>query len=106
MTYEEARDKMAGWLERHADASLNRPEEGFDEMDGLVPRVPESRWKKVFIALNFWDGWLDASNHDWQYYEPICELDWPVLARTVAEDLRADREVTSPLVLALFDRKP
>lgn len=71
-------------------------------MDASVARVADNLWDKIFIALQFWDGWIDASNHDWQYYEPIMAADWPMMAREIAMALRADREITNPVVLDRF----
>ena len=76
---------------------------GFDAFDGNLPRNVGARFDKLFIALNFWDGWIDARNHDWEYYDPIQARDWPVLARSIAERIEADAEVTDTRVLRKFD---
>ena len=76
---------------------------GFDDLDARLPRGHGSEFDKLFIALNFWDGWIDARNHDWQYYKGIQEGDWPRLARGIVEALSADREISEPIVLAHFD---
>ena len=68
MTYDDARMQLADWLDRHACASADRPYEGYNETDLALPRGQGPKWDKVFIALHFWDGWIDASNHDWRYY--------------------------------------
>jgi hypothetical protein len=103
MTYDEARTSLAAWLEHHALISPDLPHEGYDVMDRDLPRDPDPRWRKIFVALSFWDGWIDASNHDWQYYDPICASDWPVLAREIAFDLRNDREISNPEVVKRFE---
>ena len=71
-------------------------------MDGALPRVDDARWDKVFVALSFWDGWIDASNHEWKYYEPIQKDDWPRLVDEIARSLREDREVTNSVILKRF----
>lgn len=53
-----------------------KPHAGYAELDHDLPRSADPQWKKLFIALNFWDGWIDASNHNWQHYEPIEAKDW------------------------------
>ena len=103
MTYDDARSGMAERLERHAMASPDHPHEGYDEFDGALPRNVGAEWYKIFIALHFWDGWIDASNHAWAHYEPIARSDWPQLARELASNLRADRDITNPVVLKHFD---
>jgi hypothetical protein len=103
MTYDDARIRLAEWLDRHATASADQPHDGYDDLKAVLPRGSDPRWTKVFIALHFWDGWIDASNHDWRYYEPILKSDWPTLARELASDLRADREVSNPFILNRFD---
>ena len=81
MTFNYARFQMAEWLEQNAITSPDHPGSGYDEMNGALPRGVDVRWDKLFIVLSFWDGWIDANNHEWQYYEPIQENDWPRLAR-------------------------
>jgi hypothetical protein len=94
MTYEQARDTMAGWLDRHAQNSPSTPHAGYDEIDAGLPRdSSDPKWKKLFVALTFWDSWIDASNHEWRYYEPLKADDWPRLARSIAEDLRNDHDL-------------
>ncbi len=61
--------------------------------------------ENVAIALNFLDGWADASNHEWQYYEGIDVDDWPQLAQVIAGSLRQNREIVAPAVLRHFKLK-
>lgn len=102
MIYDEARVRMADFLEKNAAGYSTSPRNGYDDMDGALPRSVGAEWTKVFIALSFWDGWIDASNHEWRYYDPIGQNDWPELAREIAGDLRCDREITNPEVLKRF----
>jgi len=78
---------------------------GFDQFDTNLPRNKEPRFDKLYIALNFWDGWIDSRNHSWQYYEPLLEEDWPRLARSIVLSLETDDDVKDPLVLEKFDLK-
>lgn len=50
----------------------------------------------------FCNGWADARNHDWQFYEPLIATDWPRLAREIAADLVAGRTISSPEVQRQF----
>ena len=103
MTYDEARIRLAEHLERHATGSRDRLHDQYDEFDASLVRHSDARWDKIFIALDFWGGWIDASNHGWAFYEPIAESDWPRLACELAGDLRADRDISNPVVLHRFD---
>jgi hypothetical protein len=77
----------------------------FDEFDANLPRDDQPEFNKLFIALNFWDGWIDARNHDWQYYSGINQSDWPVLARHIVRAIANDSEITEPAVLRHFNLK-
>jgi hypothetical protein len=72
-------------------------------LDGGLPRGSGAELDKLFIALSFWDGWIDARNHEWQYYPGIEESDWPKLAKEIVKALAKDQEITQPTVLAHFD---
>ena len=74
----------------------------FDEVERDLPKDgPE--FYKLHVARHFWDGWIDARNHDWRHYELISKEDWPTLARQIVDDIRADLEVTNPIVVGMFD---
>ena len=105
MTYDEARAIIAEHLERHASAA-GSPQDGYDGVDVALPRDRGPAWAKVYTALSFWDSWIDAWNHQWRYYEPIREQDWPVLAREIARRLREDREIEDPVIVKRFAPKP
>jgi hypothetical protein len=96
--HELTRDAEAHEARRYQDIGA-----GFDQVDAELPRDEGPEFDKLFIALDFWDGWIDARNHDWQYYKGIKERDWPRLARTIIKALEADQEITDPLVLSHFD---
>lgn len=72
-----------------------------DVLAGLLPL--KDRWTpRVSVALQFWDGWIDARNHDWRYYPGIARDDWPRLARDIARSLREGVEPTDPNLMAHF----
>ena len=106
-TYEQARGYLVAALRHEAGAQeQGRPEQvgsAFDEFDANLPREGGPEFDKLHIALNFWDGWIDARNHDWQYYKPIRQQDWLRLARSIAAQVEADEQVMEPLVLERFD---
>lgn len=74
----------------------------FDNLEYHLPRGTSPELSRLHIALTFWDGWIDARNHGWPA-GPIAATEWPALARDVAADLEAGRDVSNPLVLARFD---
>ena len=106
LTYAEARDALVQHL-RH-DALAHETERfdaigrRFDSIEHHFPRGTAPEYGRLHIALTFWDGWIDARNHGWPR-GPISEADWPRLARVVADDLAADRDIVEPVVLARFD---
>ena len=107
MRYDELRERFASNLETAARAQeagdLPGIETGFAEVDRMLPGGEGAEYDKLHIARYFWDGWIDARNHDWQYYEGIAEQGWPQLARLLATDLRADREPQETRILQHFD---
>ena len=107
MTYLEAKQALIKELRRDVEAhEASRHEQvgaGFDEFDRKLPRGQGPEFDKLSIAFNFWDGWIDARNHNWLYYDGINESDWPVLARPIIASLEADEEISEPMVLDHFD---
>lgn len=106
LSYEQARDflitRFKKLMNSHEQGNYSEIHQGFDEFDALVPRSSSPRFRKVLIALSFWDGWIDASNHNWDYYEGISKDDWPQLCRTIIRDLSSDRDLTNRAVVDLF----
>jgi hypothetical protein len=109
LTYLEAnRAMISGLLQAASEQEagrLSEIEQFFDTLDERLPRDAGPEFDQLFIALNFWDGWIDARNHDWKYYEGIRAEDWPQLAKRIVEDLKADREITDEVVRKHFDFK-
>ena len=62
--------------------------ENYDPTYGRILEVNADYDEAVAFAFTFWDNWVDASNHDWQYHEPINERDWPLFAREIAHAVR------------------
>lgn len=87
----------------HEAGDLPAVSSGFREMDAELPRNADPRFDKLFLALAFWDCWIDARNHDWQYYPGTEEADWPRLARVIVRDLEQDRDITDSHIVAQFD---
>jgi hypothetical protein len=67
-------------IEAHKGRNFKEIHEGFDVFDRNLPRVKGQGWENFGIALNYWDTWIDAKNHNWQYYKPLTDNDWPNLA--------------------------
>ena len=106
MTYEAARDALATHLQHDAAAHEQERYDAigrrFDDVERHFPRGTAPELGRLHVALAFWDGWIDARNHGWPA-GPVAAAAWPALARAVAADLEADRDVAAPLVLARFD---
>ena len=93
---------LRGDAAAHAAERFDAIGRAFDGVESRFPRGVEPELAPLHVALAFWDGWIDARNHGWPS-GPIARDAWPELARSVAADLEAGREITSPLVLARFD---
>lgn len=106
-TYASARDAIAEHLRRDAAAhDAGRFDEigrRFDALEHAFPRGSDAGLAKLRIAMIFWDAWIEARNLGWQGTKGIQPGEWPVLARGVADDLAADREISDDRVLERFD---
>lgn len=106
MNYMEARDSLVANLRLDADAheagQFDAVGRRFDWLEHRFPRGTAPELGRLHIALTFWDGWIHSRNHGWPP-GPIKVDEWPGLARSVADDLSADREVSNPKVLENFD---
>ena len=106
MTYIPARDALIEQLraDARAHAAERYDEIGrrFDRLEHHFPTGTAPELGRLHIAFAFWDGWIDARNNGWPR-GPIALTDWGTLAESVASDLAADREISSPLVLSRFD---
>jgi hypothetical protein len=74
---------------------------GFEEFEARVP-ADVTPGEALGVVLRFWDGWIDARNHDWHHYEPLTAADWPCLARQIATELSSGPDITNVLVLQEF----
>ena len=106
MNYTEARDALVVHLRQ--DAAAHEAENydaigrRFDAIEYRFPRGTDPELGRLHIALTFWDGWVHARNHGWPP-GPIATTEWPRLAREVAADLEANRDVSSAEVIKHFD---
>ena len=101
-----ARDALATHLREDAEAHeaerFDAIGRRFDGVERHFPRGGAPELDRLHVALAFWDGWIDARNNGWPR-GPIARDDWPKLADQVADDLAADKNISSPIVLARFD---
>jgi hypothetical protein len=106
LTYTAARDTLVNELRGNAaDHEAERYDtigRRFDRLEHEFPTGTAPELGRLHIALAFWDGWIDARNNGWPR-GPIDTAAWPTLARRVADDLAADRDISDPLVLSRFD---
>ncbi len=111
-TYAAARDQLIDQLLSDAVAhEAERYDEvgrRFDDVERVLPHGGPPELGRLRVALTFWDGWIGARNRGWPPISSIAKKEWPVLARIVAADLEADRDVTDMRVVARFDvgRRP
>ncbi len=106
MDYSAARDTLVTHLRQDALAHDAQQYDAvgrrFDAIEHRFPTGTAPELGKLHIALTFWDGWVHARNHSWPP-GPIGVSEWPLLARAVADDLEANRDITSEKVLQYFD---
>lgn len=106
LRYASARDAIVEQLRR--DALLHEAERydeigrRFDAVEHAFPSGSAPELIKLRVALTFWDAWIDARNLGWPS-SGIEKASWPLLARAIAEDLGADREISDPAMRARFD---
>lgn len=109
-TYSQAKkylvENLTQDIEHHSRGEFKKIGERFDVFDQNLPRNSDPEFDKLFLALNFWDSWQDARNHEWRYYKGISQADWPQLARMIIKDIEEDKEITSSMILEHFDFKP
>jgi hypothetical protein len=106
-TYVTARDALVARLLEDATAHeagrVDAVGRRFDAIERDLPRGNAPELTKLRIALTFWDGWIEARNGGWPSSTDIARPEWPELARVIAGDLAADRDITDARVLARFD---
>jgi hypothetical protein len=89
----------------HESGQFDAIGEGYDDAEGELLPLEERRERDVGIAFSFWDGWIDARNHDWQCYDGIAQNDWPILARAIAASLEEPSSINDSRVLKHFARE-
>jgi len=97
-----AADGLVRCAAAHHRGDLVLLEKEFDQFEDSLQRDATVIPDDLLIILNFWDAWVDSSNHEWQYHEPIREADWPRLALEIADYLRGDTTALSPIVQENF----
>ena len=106
LTYEKARDALVRELRLnaldHEGGRYDAIGRVFDRLEHEFPVGAAPELGRLHIALTFWDGWIDARNNGWPR-GAIGVADWPTLARRVADDLEADRDISDTTVLTQFD---
>ena len=109
-TYDEAKHYLIDHLSRdvalHVAGDYWHVGDNFDEFDKNLPRNDDPKFKKLYIVLNFWDGWQDSRNHDWHFYKGISKNDWPRLAEIIIQNVKEEKEITGEIILEHFDLKP
>lgn len=105
--YDALRARFAGLLRR--DVSLHRLGKfdklgaDFMAMQSQLRQGGDERYRKLLVALRFWDAWILARNTDWMEYGHVKVDAWPGLAERLVADLEADRDITDPDLSTAFD---
>lgn len=77
---------------------------GFRAIEQAIPRLLGGRWRKIYVALGFWDTWLAEAERGFPDNLFLRTAQWAPLARVVADDLLADRDISNAQVLGIADR--
>lgn len=84
LTYDEAKHYLIEHLSRHVALHVAgdywHVGDNFDDFDANLPRNDDPKFKKLHIALNFWDGWQDQeimTGTSIKAYPKMIGLDWP-----------------------------
>ncbi len=109
LTSEAARQALAVYLVTDAAAQESERYDAvgrrFDGFEHAFPEGDDATLIDLRMALTFWDAWIDARNHGWQPTAGIQQGEWPGLARGIAADLTAHREIGNAHVRELFDAR-
>jgi len=105
--YQILRERLAEALvhaaEHHAAGRFDRLGEGYEALEAELRQEGDLQYRTLHCALNFWDGWIFAHGTGWVEHQQFPRDAWPTLARSVAADLVADREISDPRVRFEFD---
>src|SRR5512139_3889569 len=96
-------DALARCITLHEAGQYQEMSDVYDSLDQDLPRGRGPRAYKIWIAVNFLDGWVDSSNHYWSLYDDIDRDDWPHLAKLLIDDIEAERDVTNEILIKHFD---
>ncbi|MFQ5937935.1 MAG: hypothetical protein ACE5LB_16165, partial [Acidiferrobacterales bacterium] len=71
-TYEQAKQVVIRGLtadiEAHRRGQFERVGGLFDQCDGYLPRDGGEEFRKLFVALGFWDAWIHACSENWEFF--------------------------------------
>lgn len=79
---------LCSGIKEHSGSRLIDLNNLFDKFEGKYGVYTGVNEKWIHYIRNFIDCWIDASNHDWHYHDPIKENDWVVLANLILDSLR------------------
>jgi hypothetical protein len=106
VTYGSARNSLVAELLKDAAAHeaghFAKVGERFARVERDLPQGTSPALTKLRVALAFWDGWIEARDQGWLGGGNIPKGEWPMLARRIASDLSADRDITDARVGARF----
>lgn len=93
---------LLGDADEHSRGRYDQLGSRYDDVYAALLPLMERNTPTVAMAYEFWDGWIDSRNHDWQYYAGIGRDDWPHLAAEIAQALRGGTEIRNPVLIEHF----
>lgn len=89
-------------VDRFTKGDLKTFGELFDTCDLKLPRDLDDG--DIYLALNFWDSWIDECGHGFEgFYKPIERTDWVPLALEIISSLENNKKITNSLLVEKFD---
>ena len=79
------------------------PLTNFRAIEQTVPRQMGARWQKLYVAISFWDCWIAEAEFGFPTNILLRRNEWAPLARALAADLNADRDITHPQIVGIAD---
>ena len=93
-----AEELLCAGISEHSGARLVSLDAQFDDFESMYGTYSGEHKEWIHYTRNFVDSWIDASNHDWKYHEPITRDDWTEIAKQILESMRQRKEF-APVVL-------
>ena len=87
-----ASDLLKKGIAEHNGLRLENLTKAFDEFEVDFGSYSGEGSNWIHYIRDFLESWIDASNHEWKYHDPIRESDWVKIANLILELLEQNKE--------------